>query len=463
MCVLFSRVWGCRIVLPGPSGRGSSGAKFCQRIVGLGENPRANSLLGTAHCARGFWCSSGSTQLFAVAAALNVEHTVVPIRRVQMPAAGDNTAGRPPCTAQQGPSSANEFDFVPAADDEHGTPKRKLDFDEADGSRQHAVVAGFGGGGRSAVDECAKKAKMASGDRGASNDEESSEFSDAEQASTGAGAAGGKEGQAGCARCLRAVERNAMAATCGHLVCDTCVAQAKNGNPGLDCAQCQCALDKDVCLRRWRHSKVVPARVVAIIFVAQLKTNLPRTNFSYLAYTAPPEAFRGKMVVSFAAMAAFVAKIVARGMPRDAAERIQLKGTRGTNSTAALKVAAEPKMAVGFPGYPDNRRHPKTLQWLTAQHNASQITDIMFRGSGFDSFWDTQTRQYLPLPLDTVPGARVQGEPPYRDDGTPSVACSCCGRWWSQRSIAKIPSAPQLFQKALVMFVCLVLSPQQAW
>jgi hypothetical protein len=51
---------------------------------------------------------------------------------------------------------------------------------------------------------------------------------------------------------------------------------------------------------------------------------------------------------------------------------------------------------IGFPGYPPNKQHPKSLEIVSPGSSAVRSTNALWRVSGLGSFFDTKTFKYFP-------------------------------------------------------------------
>jgi hypothetical protein len=65
---------------------------------------------------------------------------------------------------------------------------------------------------------------------------------------------------------------------------------------------------------------------------------------------------------------------------------------------------------IGFPGYPDNRQHLKSVETVEPGTSAVSSTLTVCCMEGLGLFFDTKLCTYLPLPLPNAPVSRIDGE-----------------------------------------------------
>jgi len=255
------------------------------------------------------------------------------------------------------------------------------------------------------------------------------------------------------------LEDSCLTARCGHHVCESCHQDADEhsrhfkGNSDLEDAMTElCGLSHRVCLREWPPEFVFPKRIIALRGVALSSKILPKTS---LDLNPPEGGGHGLFHRPF-----FDVDRLVKGIPFpssisiDDARKIGLKVPKnhrgGKIQLCPLKTE---DTKIGFPGYPDNRQHPKSLETVEPGTSAVSSTHILWRVAGLGSFFDTKLGTYLPLPLPNASGSRIDGEAVFLADGSPSIACSKCGKYWSRKTLVSAKCGSKtllLFDRAMV-------------
>ena len=255
------------------------------------------------------------------------------------------------------------------------------------------------------------------------------------------------------------LEDSCLTARCGHHVCESCHQDADEhsrhfkGNSDLEDAMTElCGLSHRVCLREWPPEFVFPKRIIALRGVALSSKILPKTS---LDLNPPEGGGHGLFHRPF-----FDVDRLVKGIPFpssisiDDARKIGLKVPKnhrgGKIQLCPLKTE---DTKIGFPGYPDNRQHPKSLETVEPGTSAVSSTHSLWRVAGLGSFFDTKLGTYLPLPLPNASGSRIDGEAVFLADGSPSIACSKCGKYWSRKTLVSAKCGSKtllLFDRAMV-------------
>ena len=280
-----------------------------------------------------------------------------------------------------------------------------------------------------------------------------------------------------CACCLRVMAPAQLAEVmpkCRHRVCQGCWDQARDSieegpiSKKLEerMSEC-CGLSRRVCLKEWKREDLTPVRVVELYVVAELKTNVPKENKSLHlgTWTKPGKHPR----IGYTSLQRVASAAIERELPlisRDQARDIGIKPL--SKGSEDVKIQFAGKMCVGFPGYHDNRRHPKTLEVIDPTQTDYATTNRLFRTEGLGSLFDTKTQQYLPLEI-AAGDSRIRGEAPFLDDGGACVACDRCGKWFNEGALNKLKcgaEAKKLFNTALeepsIGVFCCAMSKQGA-
>ena len=264
-----------------------------------------------------------------------------------------------------------------------------------------------------------------------------------------------------CSICAGEISQDSEIITgCGHYVCEFCHQDAlehldhvKKGNAHLDTAMMEfCGLSDRVCLHEWPPEFVFPKRIIALRGVALSSKILPKTS---LDLNPPEGGGHGLFHRPF-----FDVDRLVKGIPFpssisiDDARKIGLKVPKnhrgGEIQLCPLKTE---DTKIGFPGYPDNRQHPKSLETVEPGTSAVSSTHSLWRVAGLGSFFDTKLGTYLPLPLPNASGSRIDGEAVFLADGSPSIACSKCGKYWSRKTLVSAKCGSKtllLFDRAMV-------------
>ena len=213
-----------------------------------------------------------------------------------------------------------------------------------------------------------------------------------------------------------------------------------------------CGLSDRVCLHEWPPEFVFPKRIIALRGVALSSKILPKTS---LDLNPPEGGGHGLFHRPF-----FDVDRLVKGIPFpssisiDDARKIGLKVPKnhrgGKIQLCPLKTE---DTKIGFPGYPDNRQHPKSLETVEPGTSAVSSTHSLWRVAGLGSFFDTKLGTYLPLPLPNASGSRIDGEAVFLADGSPSIACSKCGKYWSRKTLVSAKCGSKtllLFDRAMV-------------
>ena len=255
------------------------------------------------------------------------------------------------------------------------------------------------------------------------------------------------------------LEDSCLTARCGHHVCESCHQDADEhsrhfkGNSDLEDAMTElCGLSHRVCLREWPPEFVFPKRIIALRGVALSSKILPKTS---LDLNPPEGGGHGLFHRPF-----FDVDRLVKGIPFpssisiDDARKIGLKVPKNHRGGKIQLCPLETEdTKIGFPGYPDNRQHPKSLETVEPGTSAVSSTHSLWRVAGLGSFFDTKLGTYLPLPLPNASGSRIDGEAVFLADGSPSIACSKCGKYWSRKTLVSAKCGSKtllLFDRAMV-------------
>jgi hypothetical protein len=224
------------------------------------------------------------------------------------------------------------------------------------------------------------------------------------------------------------LEDSCLTARCGHHVCEFCHQDAlehldhvKKGNAHLDAAMMEfCGLSDRVCLHEWPPEFVFPKRIIALRGVALSSKILPKTS---LDLNPPEGGGHGLFHRPF-----FDVDRLVKGIPFPSS--ISIDDAR-----------------------PYNHQHPRSLETVAPGSSAVSSTRSLWRVAGLGSFFDTKLGTYLPLPLPNASGSRIDGEAVFLADGSPSIACSKCGKYWSRKTLVSAKCGSKtllLFDRAMV-------------
>ena len=226
------------------------------------------------------------------------------------------------------------------------------------------------------------------------------------------------------------LEDSCLTARCGHHVCESCHQDAlehldhvKKGNAHLDTSMMEfCGLSDRVCLHEWPPEFVFPKRIIALRGVALSSKILPKTS---LDLNPPEGGGHGLFHRPF-----FDVDRLVKGIPFpssisiDDARKIGLKVPKNHRGGKIQLCPLETEdTKIGFPGYPYNHQHPRSLETVAPGSSAVSSTRSLWRVAGLGSFFDTKLGTYLPLPLPNASGSRIDGEAVFLADGSPSIAC----------------------------------------
>jgi len=323
----------------------------------------------------------------------------------------------------------------------------------------HAGVCSDVDGDRS---NCRARLSFSGSDEGEQGDTAASGPGSAEQSDEGDDKQSGPgstddDGKVLCSMCAGEISEDIGTITgCGHHVCEFCHEEAlehldhvKKGNADLKAAMMQfCGLTHRVCLHEWPPAKVFPKRRFDFHGVALLSKNLPKVSLDL------NEEGVGLLQRPFFDLDGLVALIdFPPSISFADAKRIGLKVPKNHHGEIKLHPLKTEHTMIGFPGYPDNRQHPKSLETVAPGSSAVSSTLTLWRAEGLGSFFDTKLGTYLPLPLANASGSRIAGEPAFCADGSNSIACSKCGRYWNRKALVSArcgKDSQQLFERALV-------------
>ena len=256
------------------------------------------------------------------------------------------------------------------------------------------------------------------------------------------------------------LEDSCLTARCGHHVCEFCHQDAlehldhvKKGNAHLDTSMMEfCGLSDRVCLHEWPPEFVFPKRIIALRGVALSSKILPKTS---LDLNPPEGGGHGLFHRPF-----FDVDRLVKGIPFpssisiDDARKIGLKVPKNHRGGKIQLCPLETEdTKIGFPGYPYNHQHPRSLETVAPGSSAVSSTRSLWRVAGLGSFFDTKLGTYLPLPLPNASGSRIDGEAVFLADGSPSIACSKCGKYWSRKTLVSAKCGSKtllLFDRAMV-------------
>ena len=213
-----------------------------------------------------------------------------------------------------------------------------------------------------------------------------------------------------------------------------------------------CGLSDRVCLHEWPPEFVFPKRIIALRGVALSSKILPKTS---LDLNPPEGGGHGLFHRPF-----FDVDRLVKGIPFpssisiDDARKIGLKVPKNHRGGKIQLCPLETEdTKIGFPGYPYNHQHPRSLETVEPGSSAVSSTRSLWRVAGLGSFFDTKLGTYLPLPLPNASGSRIDGESVFLADGSPSIACSKCGKYWSRKTLVSAQCGSKtllLFDRAMV-------------
>jgi len=244
---------------------------------------------------------------------------------------------------------------------------------------------------------------------------------------------------------------------CGHVVCQSCwddalveVGQGESkvsAGLKLELKKC-CGLTFGICLDKWDREDVLPVRRMRIMLVSDVKMQLPKQGHD-LGCAGVSSEFGPMCWWSYFDVNKMVHDALENTLlSREEAKKIGLKISGGGD--VQVELSSENSFAVGFPGYPEGRHHKRVVEKLDPEASASETTNILFRGKGMGSCFDKVENKYLPLPTKLATGVRIDGEPAFGSDTSRSIACSRCGRFHSEDSVAKFGKEVQeLLEEAL--------------
>jgi len=345
-----------------------------------------------------------------------------------------------------------------------GSPVRRLDFDDVDQTPVSAGKRGYadGGSGDDSEESASKPKRMRKDREEDSSDEEEKMCEDSSD----------EEEKSMCARCLRDMAPRPKDQTglmdgcvewedvpeCGHKVCGNCWVEAvlaveeartdkKLKGKMLSC----CGLDFRVCLKKWPLDDVVPVRQSQVALTSVLNRNLPSKDRIFMC--TRKITWRPQFQLDFDTILKGVRKVAPGSITAFAAQKIRLKRPKHSSGSVELQMV---QVGAAFYDYPPAREHPKAANVLDKHMPDHELTYAITRSDGLDSFFDTDTGTYLPLPKKNAVESRIAGEPAFKDDGSPAVACSKCGRFITQKQVTSAVSrgrnsieVKQLFQLAM--------------